>query len=89
MARFLGVKEGPKGLAGSRVPTGLTLLGFPAGHPQGLQDHDGTGQSHLQERALCSPGRQREKVGAGMGLVGCPTPGDTGQFWKHGLMGQG
>lgn len=32
------------------------------GDPKRLQDHDGLGQGHLQECAVCSPGRQWEKV---------------------------
>lgn len=73
------LSAGPSGML-----TSLTMVS-PAGHPQGLQDHDSAGQSHLQKCAVCSPGRQREKVGTremvGPGptlLPGPRRPLDTG-----------
>ena len=63
-----------------RDAAGLTSPGLPAGHPQGLQDHDGAGQGHLQERALLSPGRQRAEVGVG-GAGGMPVLGAQAHGW--------
>ena len=48
----------------ARVSSGsdVCLLLSPTGGTQGLQDNGSLVQSHLPERALLSPGRQRTKV---------------------------